>query len=158
MACLISGLISSFVFSKILDKSKNQHKTMIMMLHIITIGSLISFIAFLILMRPNSFITVTVLISLVGIFMVPIMPIGYYAAVELSKPMSEPMSSGIIMVFAEFIGVALTYLISYLSDQRSTGNSNEEGSGAKGVRLFLMITIGITILASATLFFVRAPG
>lgn len=126
------------------------------MLHIIGIGSLLSFVLFLIFMKPNSLIIVTVLISMVGIFMVPIMPIGYYAAVELSKPVSEAMSSGIIMVFAQIIGTSLTYLISYLSDKNSTVNKNE-GTGERGIRIFLMVLIGISILAVLIMFTVRTP-
>lgn len=49
----------------------------------------------------------------------------------------------------------MTYLISYLSDQKTTGSADEEGSGAKGIRIFLMILIGLTILACGVMFFVK---
>ena len=80
-------------------------------------------------------------IAFAGIFLIPIMPIGYYAAVELSKPTSEPMSSGIIMVFGMIFGVALTYFISIMCDTDTVEAQQQN------VRTCLFIMIGWLFLA-----------
>jgi hypothetical protein len=68
------------------------------------------------MLRPGNITGVTLTIALAGTFLIPIMPIGYYAAVELSRPVSEPMSSGLIMVAGMIFGGAFTYYVSIMCD------------------------------------------
>ena len=93
---------------------------MIRLLYIISLGSLGSFLIMVLMLRPSNSLGVTLTISLSGTFLIPIMPIGYYAAVELSRPVSEPMSSGLIMVVGMVFGVAMTYYVSLRCDGRDT--------------------------------------
>lgn len=114
--CIISGLVASYIYSAILDCSKDKDGMMIRLLNVISYGSLISFLIMMLMLRPGNLTGVTMTIALAGIFLIPIMPIGYYAAVELSRPVSEPMSSGLIMVAGMIFGVAFTYYVSVMCD------------------------------------------
>lgn len=68
------------------------------------------------MLKPGNIMGVMITIGIAGIFLIPIMPIGYYAAVELSRPVTEPMSSGLIMVAGMIFGVAFTYFISFMCE------------------------------------------
>lgn len=85
---------------------------MIFILKLISAGSFLSFGLMFLTLRPGNAALITVNIALIGLFIVPIMPIGYYAAVELTRPVSEALSSGIIMLFGMVYGIGMIYVVS----------------------------------------------
>lgn len=116
VSCILSGLVASVVYAKYLDCAKDKWRTMINLLHTIGIGSLLTYTAFLFNMKPGNVAVVSINMALVGIFNVAIIPIGFYAAAEMTKPVSEVMSTGIIMTFGMIVGVAITFLVSALCE------------------------------------------
>lgn len=150
--CIISGLIASYIYSAILDNSKDKDGMMIRLLWIISIGSLLSFFIMIFIMRPENFTGVTLAIAGAGVFLIPIMPIGYYAAVELSRPVSEPMSSGLIMVAGMIFGIAFTYYVSVMCDV-SDGISKEQQQS--NVRTTIIMMCVWLVGACATMYWVR---
>lgn len=149
--CIISGLVASYFFSAFLDRAVDKTARMINILWVISIGSFLSFIVMLFLLKPDRPVVVALAIGLAGIFLIPIMPIGYYAAVELSKPVSEPMSSGLIMVFGMIAGVAFTYFVSIMCD---SGTSVEE---QKAAVVKCEIVFIFTLLLGCLLMFLVKP-
>lgn len=148
--CLSSGLVASFFFSKYLDRAQDKISRLLFILKIISIGSLLSFMALVPLLKPNNTVLVSIDIALIGIFMVPIMPVGYYAAVELSKPVSEAMSSGLIMLFGMIYAIAMIYVVSVTC---SGGKDREED--ADGVRIVLASTNIFLALACVAIFRIK---
>jgi len=79
---IIAGVISTIVFGLILDKTKKYLLT----LRVITACSLFgSILAYCLLPQANTLLT-SLIISLFGIFLVPIMAVGFAFATELTHP------------------------------------------------------------------------
>lgn len=150
--CLLSGLFAGFVFSKYLDEPDNKQRRLMIVLHMIGIGSLLSYILLLFSLKPNNNLLITLNISMLGIFNVPVTPIGFYAAAELSKPVSEVMSAGVIMTSGMIDGVLMTYLISFLID-----GSSDKSVEAHSVYAFLIIVIVMLVVACLAMLKVRHP-
>ena len=60
---------------------------------------------------PNKNIYVLLLNNvLFGAALVPVQPIGYSFSIELSHPVSEAMSNGVIMLCGQLVGFLITYI------------------------------------------------
>ena len=96
-ACLIiSGLTGSFILSSQLDKSKKY----LLQLRMVCFTTLFLFsFSFLTLPSGNLYL-VLVNISVVGFFLLPIIPLGFGFSIELTYPVSEAMSNGVLMLFS----------------------------------------------------------
>lgn len=68
---------------------------------------------------PNIYASL-VFIALMGLFILPMLPVGYNFIAEITYPCSEVMSVGIMMVFGQFLVIVLTQIASRLG---STDNS-----------------------------------
>ena len=117
---------------------------MLTILHLIGIGSLVSYVFLLVTLKPDNNVLLLINLAMLGVFNVPITPIGFYAAAELTAPVSEVLSSGLIMTFGMLFGVIMTYAISLVCDDKS--------SSAQSVKLFLLITVGMLLVACISLF------
>jgi len=91
-------------------------------------------------------------IGLAGTFLIPMMPIGYYAAVELSRPVTEPMSSGLIMVAGMIFGVAFTYYVSYMCDANDSISIQQQ---QHNVRICVIVMCVWLAVACGIMYFVR---
>jgi hypothetical protein len=49
-------------------------------------------------------------IALLGFFLIPIIPIGYGFSVELTYPVSEALSNGLMVFFSQIVGTCITTL------------------------------------------------
>lgn len=58
----------------------------------------------------KNFMILNANIACLGFFILPIIPVGYSFSIELTYPVSEVMSNGIIMLFSQFIGTIVTYV------------------------------------------------
>jgi hypothetical protein len=63
-------------------------------------------------------------IALFGFFILPIIPVGYSFSIELTYPVSEVMSNGIIMLFSQFMGTILTTVGTNLASSKPHGPLN----------------------------------
>lgn len=150
--CIIAGLVASYIYSAILDYSKDKDKIMIRLLNIISFGSLFSFFIMIFMLRPGNLTGVTLTIALAGTFLIPIMPIGYYAAVELSRPVSEPMSSGLIMVAGMIFGVAFTYYVSIMCENNDSISIQQQ---QHNVRICVIVMCIWLVIACGIMYWVR---
>ena len=64
--CIIAGLVASYIYSAILDYSNDKDKTMIKLLNITSVGSLLSFLVMIFMLRPGNVTGVTLTIALAG--------------------------------------------------------------------------------------------
>ena len=105
------GLVGSFLASFYLDKYAKYQ----LVLRIISVGTFVSG-AFLIFTFPLGNVYLVCLnISALGFFLIPVLPVGYSFASEITYPASEVMSNGNMMLVAELIGSGLTTLLSNVS-------------------------------------------
>jgi len=54
-------------------------------------------------------------IAFLGYFILPIIPVGYSFAIEVTFPVSEAMSNGIMMLCSQIVGSGVTFGATFLS-------------------------------------------
>jgi FLVCR family MFS transporter 7 len=81
-----------------------------------TLGSLISGFLVLCLYFELDFLFLAIAISALGFLVIPVMPLSFELACELSYPVGEAVSTGMLMTGGQLVGVISvnTYFINYL--------------------------------------------
>jgi len=99
-AFIVTGIIGGVVFSYFLDK----YGAYLISLKVICVGSLLlSAVVYWTL--PSKIKWLFILnISFLGFFLLAIIPVGLSYAVELTRPVSEIMSNGIVMTLSQVVG------------------------------------------------------
>ena len=103
---ILCGVIGSFVFGFLIDKT-SKYQTILRVVIIIGVVS-IPF-TFFTLPSGNGFLFAFNLVFL-GIAVIPIIPIAYSYSVELTYPVSEAMSNGMMIMFSQIYGTLLVSL------------------------------------------------
>ena len=86
-----------------------------------------------------------------GVFMVPMVPIGNYITIKLSRPVSEALSSGIMMILALLSSTIMIYIIS-----SSLSNTREQrDQDMNKVYQFIIANLVILTFAFASTFFIQ---
>ena len=101
---ILSGLVGSFVFSALLDK----YQRYLLQLRVICFGVLfLYFFTFKTLQDKDeanqgqtNVILLSVNIACIGFILLPIIPLGYSFSIELTYPVSEAMSNGVLMLWS----------------------------------------------------------
>ena len=93
---IVSGLIGSFIFSSFLDKNQTYLK----ILRIVCLGSLVFSSLMVFSLNSQKIWLASLNISFLGFFILPVIPVSYSFAVELTYPVSEAMSNGSMMLFS----------------------------------------------------------
>ena len=107
---VVLGVTGGLVFSIIIDKSQCYLK----MLRFINCGSIIAGgLAFWCLPTGNITIFCSNL-GMLGLFLLPIIAIGLSFCAELAYPISDSLSSGIMMLTSQVYGTIVSYLATYL--------------------------------------------
>ena len=112
---IIFGLIGSFTVAKIIDKT-SKFLFSFQACCILTLFSIAIMAATLPskkvpLFAPN--------VSAMGLFLLPIIPLGYTFSIELTFPVSEAMSNGIMALAANSLGFGITYLVTYFASKKN---------------------------------------
>ena len=113
---IMSGLIGSFFFGFLLDK----YKKYLLILRIVCFGTFLSAIFIFLTLPTEKMIIFDPNIAIVGFFILPIIPVGYSFSIELTFPVSEAMSNGIIMLFSQIVGTGVTYISTILIAESPT--------------------------------------
>ena len=108
---IAAGLISSFIVSTVVDRTKKY----LLIYRVLSVAGLIfgSCIAFVLPIKKVFWMNVNV--ALLGASLVPIIPLGFSFSVELTHPVSEAFSNGVIVFCAQLLGFLMTYLGTYLA-------------------------------------------
>ena len=131
------GLVGAFAVSIKVDKSKKYLLTY----RIIVIGTLVCSLAFLITLPMGNVLALYLNNLFFGMFLVPLTPIGYSFSVEMTYPVSEAMSIGIISMMGSLMGFVLTYIATILADRSHGGDPIYVGYLFGGQMLF---SLGLT--------------
>jgi len=109
-----SGVVGAFVISTFLDKYNAYLKA----LRLVCFGGLASGIImkYTIAMGPEYFEYACVNIGVAGFFIVPIIPVSFGFAVELTYPVSEAMSNGTMGLVSQVLSVIVTIVATRLAD------------------------------------------
>lgn len=108
---ICSGILGSFIMSSYLDK----YKTYKIILRTSCFGTLGFGSMLMGTFLTGSLIICTINIGIMGFFILPILPVGYNFACEITYPVSEVMSNGVMMLSAQLSGVLLTAFCSAIS-------------------------------------------
>ena len=103
---ITSGLIGSFFFGFLLDK----YKKYLLVLRMVCFGTFFSALFVFLTLPSKNMIIFDFNIAVMGFFILPIIPVGYSFSIELTFPVSEAMSNGIIMLFSQIVGTGVTYV------------------------------------------------
>ena len=90
---IVGGVIGSFVFGVYVDVTKRFQKSVLL----ICCLSVVTFGAFMIVINLEIALLVAAACAFVGGTMVPILPVGFEYAIEITYPIGEAMSAGVLM-------------------------------------------------------------
>lgn len=93
---IITGVLASFVIGVILDKY-SKYKMMLMFL---AIGSVVTVGTSIFTLPSKSVFLFSLNIGLIGATIIPIIPVSYAFAVELTYPIPEAMSNGMMVMLS----------------------------------------------------------
>ena len=110
-AFILSGIAGSFTFSILLGRTQRY----LLIFRSILVGTLIGVMTVRVSIEQRDFAILWYNALFTGFFTLPLIPIGYSFCVELTHPVSEPISNGIMMLFAQLVGILITYAGTYLS-------------------------------------------
>jgi MFS family permease len=91
---ILSGVVGSFIYGIILDKY-NKYKLVLCILCFSSIGA-ITMAMFILPLGNVPLFALNLMI--VGVSVIPIIPVSYGFAVELTYPLSEAMSNGMMIM------------------------------------------------------------
>jgi hypothetical protein len=110
---IVGGVIGSAVYGTWVQIKKTYKLAMIVMSFLSSIYKLLSnsFIVLSVICLQFSFISessaiTTICCFIVGFNMIPVMVVGFELGVEITYPMGETMSSGVLMSTAQIFGIA----------------------------------------------------
>ena len=108
---LLSGILGAFIVSKIIDRTK---KFLLILRTIVVL--MLFFVSLTLYTLPNKdFNLLAINGCFAGFFTLPIIPIAFQFSVELSHPVSEALSNGLMMLFSQVFGIIVTYLGTFLA-------------------------------------------
>ena len=83
----------------------------------ICFGSLVSGIVFCIGIETENMSIVLIIVGFFGFLLLPITPVGYSFGSEVTYPISEAMSNGVMILFSQLTGSALTPLVTWVIEK-----------------------------------------
>eukprot|EP00352_Strombidinopsis_acuminata_P005577 CAMPEP_0176369182 /NCGR_PEP_ID=MMETSP0126-20121128/23114_1 /TAXON_ID=141414 ORGANISM="Strombidinopsis acuminatum, Strain SPMC142" /NCGR_SAMPLE_ID=MMETSP0126 /ASSEMBLY_ACC=CAM_ASM_000229 /LENGTH=142 /DNA_ID=CAMNT_0017727727 /DNA_START=866 /DNA_END=1294 /DNA_ORIENTATION=+ len=107
---IFGGLVGSGVFGGIVETKKNYKAMLTLIGALTTIFPVAMLFGFL----SGKVWIVALTAFLVGFATIPILPVGIDFAVELTYPVGEPISSGVVMSAGQFCGIIFTIMSSLL--------------------------------------------
>lgn len=103
---ILSGVTGSFVVSMILDKTQKFKR----IINIIGFCSILSIIAGYFTLPTGNVALFSINLVFVGASVIPVIPVSYAFAVELTYPCPEAMSNGMMILPSQIFGAALGVL------------------------------------------------
>lgn len=100
---IISGVVGSFIFGAILDKTAKFK----LMLFVIAVSSTLSVALTFLSLPSKNFYFFTLNLLLVGASVISVIPVSYSFAVELTYPLSEAMSNGMMIMVSQIFGTVV---------------------------------------------------
>ena len=138
---IVGGLVGSGVFGGIVEVKKN-YKVVTCAISLLTA---IFPIPLLFSLNSMNVIAVNICCFAVGFASISILPVGIDFGVELTHPVAESVSSGLLMSAGNFLGIFLTLASSYLIT----------ALGDKGCNISQGILIGVAWLAAIMSFTIK---
>ncbi|CAF3679112.1 unnamed protein product [Rotaria sp. Silwood1] len=107
---ITAGLISSYVVGIIMGRTHAYR----LLLKVLVVGACASVFYFIVILRPNMLYPLGVSITLLGFFLMPLLPISFECAVECTYPVRAEWSTGLLLCVGNVLGGGFTFLLGYL--------------------------------------------
>ncbi|CAI5438366.1 unnamed protein product [Caenorhabditis angaria] len=117
---VVAGMFGSVVGGFLLDKFKKFKLTTIL----IYLFSFIGMLSFTLTIDLNSLLIVFINSALLGFFMTGYLPIGFELAAEITYPLAEGTTSGLLNASAQIFGIAFTWIMGKVMQSYGTFTSN----------------------------------
>ena len=131
---LVSGLVASFIIGVVLDKFQN-YKSMTIMLSSCTF--IFSLVLFYSIRQIDNPLILTINLGLFGASIIPMLTVAFPFAVELTRPIPEGFSNGILITMGLLWGALLASVVILIP--------NDYAFGLFALCSFLAICIGFMI-------------
>jgi MFS family permease len=104
---IFCGVLGSFVFGMVLAKTAKYK----MVLFILGFGAITSLSIAMYTLPSKSVALFSINLAFVGITVVPIIPTSYALAVELTYPLPEAMSNGMMVMLSQIFGTLVVTIL-----------------------------------------------
>jgi hypothetical protein len=145
-ALLGAGLVSAGVAGFVLEKTR-AYVTCLRVLIVASIGAIVFFCASL---RAGAPVMLLVSTGLMGAFVVPLLPVCLENAAEASFPTPEEVSSGMLIMVGNYVGIVLIYALQGALATPSSSSCNSVVTPSAAV------LVGTLVLGAICFFFFRA--
>ena len=145
---IVGGVLGSVGFGVFLDVTKKFKSATLL----ICTTSLIAFGAFIAVIGLEEPVITTILCALIGASMVPILPVGFEFAIEMSYPVGEAMSAGVLMSVGQVIGIIFTLMTTALLSAYENPDGSQDKMGGLISMFIMLATVLISFIFS---FFLR---
>lgn len=108
---ILAGVFASFGFSVVLDRT-NRYK---LCLNILTFGACFSVLGVIWSLPSKNELLLELNLILAGIFVLPMIPVAYGFAVEITYPMPESVSNGMMIMISQLFGTLLGLVATILA-------------------------------------------
>lgn len=109
----VTGIFGAFLIGIISDRMK----VFKLLLLTVYVGSITTLLWFNLILAENNFIHIAICIAITGFFLTATMPVAFEISAEVTFPINEDISSGLLMLCAQIFGILLilisNLLISY---------------------------------------------
>lgn len=107
---IIVGLISAFLVGLIMDRTHAYR----LILKILLTGACASAIYFVLILQPNKFYPLAVSIGLMGLFLLPMLPVSFECAVECTYPIRAEWSTALLLCIGNVLGGVFILILGHL--------------------------------------------
>ena len=132
------GLVGAVIAGIILDRTHRYRLAL-------RIGFSMSFLftlAMTLLIQPGMINALSAMFAFLGFFMLPMLPVSFSAAAEITYPVPESVSSGVLMTSGQLTGIAFIFALDALIP---SGPCNPTGSFTyPGSSVLLVVCIGFS--------------
>jgi len=115
-ALIGAGLVSAIFIGLILDRTQLYNP---ILKGGFVVGGLAS-IGFLICIRPDNLGALTAMFAVMGATIIPMLPVTFECAVECTYPISEDISSGVLMSAGQLLGIVFIVVMDKMLDDQPT--------------------------------------
>ncbi|CAF1291911.1 unnamed protein product [Didymodactylos carnosus] len=107
---VVVGLIGAGLIGVIMDKTHYYR----LILKLLVVLACCSGIYFILVLRPNMYYPLAVSFGLLGLFLLPLLPVVFECSIECTFPIEENYSNGILMCSGNVLGGICIFILDYL--------------------------------------------
>ena len=117
--CIVSGILFSIVVGAIMDKTHAYNPMLKIGLVLGAVASSLFFVA----LRPGQVGLLAAICCLIGMTMLPLLPLAMECACECTYPISEDLSSGVLLSAGQVSGIFILFVLNSVLEKETSYDS-----------------------------------